>query len=112
MDIEIKAYITLVLIHLGVGLYFLWALTPERVINAYGITYYPSKHWAVALPASLIIIGLTAAFYSYFSERSMLPPLNSRTAFVDPVVQLESEVQKRKPLYDIPLEVVNQKLYQ
>ena len=32
-------------------LFMLWAYTPEAVLEAHGVTYYPSKYWAVALPA-------------------------------------------------------------
>ncbi|KDO30751.1 hypothetical protein SPRG_04652 [Saprolegnia parasitica CBS 223.65] len=33
--------------------YLLWAYLPDSVLNQYGISYYPSRYWAVALPAML-----------------------------------------------------------
>ncbi len=33
------------------ALFILWAFVPTNSLHAYGITYYPSKHWATALPA-------------------------------------------------------------
>lgn len=32
-------------------IYMLWAYIPASVLEAHGVTYYPSKHWAVAVPA-------------------------------------------------------------
>ncbi|ORM39924.1 Phosphatidylinositol N-acetylglucosaminyltransferase subunit P [Babesia sp. Xinjiang] len=113
MEKEIKAFVALILSHLGIGLYFLWALTPERIIKAYGITYYPSKHWAVAMPASIMLIVSVTAFYWLLSERSMLPPLDSRASFVDPVSHPDhaEESLKNSTLHDIALATVNKKLY-
>ena len=31
-------------------MFLAWAFVPEDTLHAYGITYYPSKHWATALP--------------------------------------------------------------
>lgn len=31
-------------------LFLAWAFVPTHTLHAYGITYYPSKHWPTALP--------------------------------------------------------------
>lgn len=44
-------------------LYLIWAYTPDHWLAAVGITYYPSKRWAVTLPAWAcvsILAGLLA----------------------------------------------------
>ena len=33
-----------------------WAFLPESVLQNYGITYYPSKYYALALPAYMIVL--------------------------------------------------------
>ena len=33
-----------------------WAFVPENVLQCYGITYYPSKYYALALPAYLMVL--------------------------------------------------------
>lgn len=35
-------------------LFLVWAYAPEETLRAYGLTYYPSKRWAVAAPAMLV----------------------------------------------------------
>lgn len=35
-------------------LFLVWAYAPEATLRAYGFTYYPSKRWAVAVPAMLV----------------------------------------------------------
>ena len=47
-------------------LYMLWAYTPDAVLEAHGITYYPAKYWAVALPAW---VSVTVVFVFWAYER-------------------------------------------
>ena len=36
--------------------FLLWAFSPRSVLNAIGITYYPSRYYAIALPAYMIVL--------------------------------------------------------
>ena len=36
--------------------FFLWAILPYDFIYQYGITYYPSRYYAIALPAYIIVV--------------------------------------------------------
>ena len=47
-------------------MYLVWAYTPTSVLAAHGITYYPSKQWAVALPAWVCV---TVVFVYWVYER-------------------------------------------
>lgn len=48
-------------------LFILWAFTPEDILHRHGITYYPSKYWAIAVPTWLCvtIIALYWMYYRY-----------------------------------------------
>jgi hypothetical protein len=36
-------------------LFVVWAYVPDATLEAYGFTYFPSKHWAVAVPAMIVV---------------------------------------------------------
>ena len=41
-----------------------WAVLPESALHAVGITYYPSKHWALAIPLWLVLL-VTYIYWAY-----------------------------------------------
>lgn len=45
-------------------LYVFWAFTPGSVLEWHGITYYPSKYWAVAIP-TWICVTVVAVYWVY-----------------------------------------------
>lgn len=56
-------------------LYMLWAYTPSSMLEAHGVAYYPSKYWAVALPAWACV---TVVFVFWLYERCVGPPPGSK----------------------------------
>ena len=45
-----------------------WAFLPETLLIEYGVTYYPSKYYAIALPAYLIVLYVfIGIFYTSFN---------------------------------------------
>lgn len=38
--------------------YAAWAILPESTLHAIGVTYYPSRYYAIALPAYVLVIYL------------------------------------------------------
>jgi phosphatidylinositol glycan class P protein len=41
-----------------------WSLIPDSVLISFGVSYFPNKYWAVALPLYLVMFGLfTVASY-------------------------------------------------
>lgn len=56
------------------ALYLCWALLPERVLHAWGVTYYPSHWWALALPAwGCSALALLPLLYFLVNMRFTLP---------------------------------------
>ena len=52
------------ILHTCAVLYILWAYTPDSVLQAHGINYYPSKYWAVALPA-WVCVAVVFVYWLY-----------------------------------------------
>lgn len=121
--------------------YLAWAYLPEDTLRREGITYFPDKAWALVIPAGLCLT--VACVYGIYDRinRSMVPPLCSRSHFegtISPVAgtgtnrpRCRTDRFKSKdeytvrmdagtwdcgedaipPLVDIPIQIVNQALY-
>lgn len=49
----------------NVAVFLAWAYLPQQVLHGYGITYYPDKYWAIAVPSMLIMSVLASTVFSY-----------------------------------------------
>ena len=38
--------------------YIAWAVVPDSVLISFGVSYFPNKYWAVALPLYFIMLAL------------------------------------------------------
>jgi phosphatidylinositol N-acetylglucosaminyltransferase subunit P len=57
--------------------YLVWAYVPESMLQSAGITYYPSKYWALAVPSYLLFI-IPLVIIAYCGLNMMdTPPLHS-----------------------------------
>lgn len=57
-------------------LFLLWAYTPDDMLKSHGVTYYPSKWWALALPAWA---SVTVVFLFWLYERWAAGPAPGHT---------------------------------
>jgi phosphatidylinositol N-acetylglucosaminyltransferase subunit P len=37
--------------------YVAWAIVPDSVLISFGISYFPNKYWAIALPLYFMMLG-------------------------------------------------------
>ncbi|BBN20171.1 phosphatidylinositol N-acetylglucosaminyltransferase subunit P [Marchantia polymorpha subsp. ruderalis] len=64
------------------AVYIIWAYTPESWLHALGITYYPSRYWAIAIPSYVIISVLfICVLYVSFNFLATNPPQSRYTLY-------------------------------
>lgn len=105
--------------HICFTIFLLWAYTPERVLVSFGMSYYPAKHWAIALPCwtlvSLLAVVLLYGFYNVMRQ----PDLESLSNIVDEYTRVPDERdlsgwadEERLPTgVDLPITLVSRILH-
>jgi phosphatidylinositol N-acetylglucosaminyltransferase subunit P len=99
-------------------LYVGWAYVPTAALSSLGITYYPSKEWAIAVPAWCVVAVVMLVCVYEASNMLLVPPLDSRSLIARGIVkgrQLDyPELNKHSTKYacaDIAPGTVNNYLY-
>ncbi|KAL9650215.1 hypothetical protein ABK040_014871 [Willaertia magna] len=65
-QIEIYGFVGWMITFLLLFTYLVYAFVPESILHFIGITYYPDKYWALAIPSFLCVVWMTLFFFSYF----------------------------------------------
>lgn len=101
---------------IGLGLYIVWAYVPDTWLSAIGLTYWPQKYWAVALPVYLCVVILL--FYLMYLGLILIntPPLTSVSILTDRYANTEDHhgplpPDAIPPLRDLDIVEVNRYLY-
>ncbi|KAJ2767963.1 hypothetical protein IWQ57_003738 [Coemansia nantahalensis] len=105
------------------AVYLLWAYLPDEALEAVGITYYPDRYWAVALPAWWLVAVASVYVFNLALNLYNTPLLSSMDNITDSFANLPGrdcaadcfcydEVGGIPPVGDIPISLVNQCLYQ
>mmetsp|Transcript_4336 Transcript_4336/g.11221 ORF Transcript_4336/g.11221 Transcript_4336/m.11221 type:complete len:134 (-) Transcript_4336:38-439(-) len=100
--------------------YILWAYIPDNALHSIGITYHPSKYWALAIPVWISALVITPFMPS--TVRELHSPsfrccqtLTFHRLALDPHCRWESDLtdeQRKMPaLYDLPLTQVNAAIF-
>jgi phosphatidylinositol glycan class P protein len=75
---------------LSYGIFLLWAIAPDSFLKEIGITYYPSRYYALALP-SYILVLIIFIIVVYISINMMY------TNELDSIYCIRDEYSKRAP---------------
>mmetsp|Transcript_19052 Transcript_19052/g.53336 ORF Transcript_19052/g.53336 Transcript_19052/m.53336 type:complete len:135 (-) Transcript_19052:3-407(-) len=112
---EVYSFVSFVASILAAVAWLVWAYAPDEVLAALGVTYYPDKWWAIALPtylvATLFFVG-----YTYVALNMMAGcPLDSADMIRDPSTEVTSVLfgaaGEIPDIKDIDLGVINRVLF-
>ncbi|RKP04878.1 PIG-P, partial [Thamnocephalis sphaerospora] len=98
-------------------IYALWAFLPDQVLVHVGISYYPSKYWALAWPAWTVVLFLFG--YAVFISLNLMrtPALDAYNTVTGKCAMTESLTAEAQAaigaaddavaLHDLPIHLVN-----
>ncbi|ORZ39558.1 PIG-P-domain-containing protein [Catenaria anguillulae PL171] len=90
-------------------IYLAWAFLPEWILHAVGITYYPDRWWALAIPAWGVVTVAFVALYTQLHVLYYSPDTNSVAAITDSFATVK--VSDSYDLHDLPLHEVSLNLH-
>eukprot|EP01018_Ginkgo_biloba_P010475 Gb_18801 [translate_table: standard] len=118
---EVYGFVGSISTIVAIGLFFLWAYLPEPWLHILGITYYPSRYWALAIPAyAMVTIVFVVAFYLSLNRVATVPPASWNSLF-DEHTRNASRIKSAHPstggehpidpISDIPITEVNVNMF-
>lgn len=68
----------------GYALYLVWAVVPDQLLHSLGLTYWPQKYWAMAVPIHVLVCLTLFVTCIYPAINLMLvPPVNDSRIITD-----------------------------
>lgn len=115
---EVYGFVGSITTVIATVIYLAWAYTPEPWLHSLGITYYPSKYWALATPAfAIVTVVLGMVFYLGLNFMVTPPPTSYSTMFDEYSREPQSSVegaagdQPIEPYSDIDICYVNDLMF-
>eukprot|EP00457_Paulinella_chromatophora_P007289 gb/GEZN01007312.1/.p1 GENE.gb/GEZN01007312.1/~~gb/GEZN01007312.1/.p1 ORF type:complete len:308 (-),score=37.55 gb/GEZN01007312.1/:521-1444(-) len=117
---EIYGFVLWISVAIGYILFVGWAFIPDDVLFSMGVTYSPSKYWALVIPAWILVALLfLCTFYSAYNLAST-NPLHSIHTVSDQYTRYMDKTERQQLLLvddsvpdaaDLPIQTVNMLLY-
>ncbi|XP_026207001.1 phosphatidylinositol N-acetylglucosaminyltransferase subunit P [Anabas testudineus] len=99
----------------GFFLYCLWAFIPEEWLHSLGLTYWPQKYWALAVPIYLVVALLVFVAVLFGVNMNNTAPLDSVDNITDVYAQGQRPEDCQKGgiprLKDVSISEVNRMLF-
>jgi len=101
----------------GLFTYLGWTFLPDSVLHPLGITYYPDRYWAIAVPMFLLLSWLYSIIVYLAMNLIDTAPIDSFKTITDDHANeiTESEGLQEEgqivAIADVPITVVNELLY-
>ncbi|XP_004487552.1 phosphatidylinositol N-acetylglucosaminyltransferase subunit P [Cicer arietinum] len=100
-------------------IFLVWAYVPETWLHAIGISYYPSRYWALVVPTYVMVtIALMLAFYIGLNFMSTPSPASINTVYDefsrDPLsldFSAEGDEKPIDPISDIGIDRINDAMF-
>ncbi|XP_068663558.1 phosphatidylinositol N-acetylglucosaminyltransferase subunit P isoform X2 [Aristolochia californica] len=115
---EVYGFVGSITTIIATAIFFTWAYVPEPWLHYLGITYYPSRYWALAMPAYVIItVVLAISFYIGLNFIATPSPTSLNTVFDeysrDPITRRTDAEgdQPIEPISDIAIDQINDLMF-
>ncbi|GIL91965.1 hypothetical protein Vretifemale_19649 [Volvox reticuliferus] len=120
-EVEVRGFALMLAARVFYAMYLGWLIIPERHLHSIGITYYPSKYWALAGPAWLTLAVVWGLWLYEGLNMATIPHLSDRRQLEDEKCKSPESVGLRgfnhptaksvPPLCHIPASHVTQTLF-
>ncbi|XP_028778092.1 uncharacterized protein LOC114752594 isoform X1 [Neltuma alba] len=96
---EVYGFVGSITVVVASVIFLIWAYVPEHWLHSIGITYYPSRYWALAVPTYVMVtIVLGLGFYIGLNFMSTPSPASLNTIYEIPLVLIALERETTSPL--------------